>query len=110
MLRIWVKTLQGLGYVELSASLPEYLTKPQPVGGGSIPDLIARNPENHWVIGEVKVRDDVDNAHTRGQLQDYVRTGSKVMFLVPGSCLESTKRTLQSWNLGSVEVWSHSGT
>jgi hypothetical protein len=110
MLRTWVKTLQGSGYVDLSASLPEYVSKPQSVAGGSIPDLTARDPRNQRVIGEVKVSSDVDNAHTRGQLQDYLRTGSKVMLLVPASYLESTKRTLQSWNIGSVEVWSHSGT
>ncbi len=107
MLKAWVETLRDEGYKVVSAALPEYVEKPKPVCGGPVPDLVAKDTNDFAVIGQVKTADDINNAHTRWQLRNYHRIGSKVMLLVPGKSLEEAVDTLASWECGSIEVWSH---
>ncbi len=108
MLRAWVDKLQREGYSIIAAALPGW-DRPEPVGD-SIPDLSGRNTMKRKVLGEVKVCSDLDNDHTKGQLEDYLSTGSEVLLLVPKSCVAEAHEALAVWGwTGRVKVWRYPG-
>jgi hypothetical protein len=107
MLEIWAKNLTTQGYSQMCLALPDAPRKTVQIGQ-HVPDLTAIDPQNLKVIGEVKTANDIDNDHTREQLRDYLKTGQKVMLLIPTSHLSQAKAFLQREELSSVWVWHFS--
>ncbi len=107
MLKAWIETLRNEGYTIVSAALPEYVDKPKPIRGGPAPDLVAKDPENFVVVGEVKTSGDIDNAHTKLQLSNYGNAASKVLLLVPNDSLDVAVSAVESLECSTIEVWCH---
>jgi len=102
MLRSWVNTLKNNGYTDFYVALPEF-SAPKKIGK-HIPDFTAKAPDGNS-IGEVKTCNDIDNDHTKEQLMDYSKTGSKVLLLVPESCLKLAQQKTNEWKLDNVKIW-----
>jgi hypothetical protein len=108
MLRDWIQGFKNEHYTQICAALPDSRDQPMKVGN-SIPDLTALNRAGIQAIGEVKTCNDIDNDHTRGQLNDYLKTRSLVMLLVPNTCLSSAQTVLRNWGLiDRVQTVGHS--
>lgn len=107
MLRAWVEALLENEYMVVTAALPEFVDKPRPVMGGPVPDVVAKDKDDFVVLGQVKTADDIENEHTRWQLQNYQRIGSRVLLLVPKKSLNDAVSAIESWDCGPIEVWSH---
>jgi hypothetical protein len=106
MLNSWAKALIQNGFTSVRLSLSDSPNKPDQVGQ-HIPDLMAISPQNQKVIGEVKTPNDIDKDHTKEQLNDYVRSGSKVMLLVPEKSVAVARGALEKWGFDNkiVELW-----
>ncbi len=75
LIAAWVREVYGNRQwgLCLLCDLPEATEKPELISGYR-PDVLARDvPQTITVLGEAKTGDDVDNSHTEGQLQAYLR-------------------------------------
>ena len=65
------KSFQPLDDVSLYVDLPESTRRPSATMGGHIPDLCYKD-KAVFIIGEAKTENDIDNDHTRAQLNSYI--------------------------------------
>jgi hypothetical protein len=65
------KSFQSMDDVSLYVDLPESIRRPSATMGGHIPDLYYQD-KKIFIIGEAKTENDIDNEHTRAQLNSYI--------------------------------------
>ena len=64
-------TFPSLDDVSFYVDLPDSTQRPSATFGGHIPDMYYRD-RNVLIIGEAKTENDIDNEHTRAQLNSYI--------------------------------------
>lgn len=105
LVRSMVKYCKDNQYVDIKADLPEYIAPPKL--RNSIPDVLARNAMNNWLICEAETSNTINIDHTKGQMADFATFNATIIMLVPKDCEIAAKQALQSWELSEkVKVWT----